>query len=70
MNVTSLNVQRVSVPSAVSIEYASPGLFTDDKVNPISREPGLQRTCDTVPAGTAGSARGLSVVRSSSCSSP
>src|SRR5262249_53560161 len=62
-------VQRLSVPSDVSIEYASPCDLTDPSENPSSRLPGRQRSWVTRPFGTPGNGRGFNVVRSISSSS-
>src|SRR5688572_5285412 len=69
LNVFSLVVHRVNVPSDVSTEYTSPNAFTDPRVKPTSREPGRHLSRETVPFGIAGRARGLRVVRSMTCSS-
>src|SRR5688500_11890434 len=57
LKLASLLVQRVTVPSEESIEYTSPCALTDARVNPISREPGRQRSCVIAPDIGTGSVR-------------
>src|SRR5262249_50626469 len=69
LNVVSLMVHRVTVPSDASSEYTSPYVLTDASVKPSSRDPGRQRSCETTPCIGSGTVRAFSVVVSTSCSS-